>query len=251
MEIHNSVVIITGASSGLGEATARLFAARGAKVALVARSADALNHLTAELPGSLAIPTDMRDAHAIARMVATVYAHYQRIDVLINNAGQGMVSALEHTAIEQYRQLVELNLFGPLLAMQAVIPIMRTQGGGMIINVSSGSTKIAMVIPGIGAYHSTKCALNAITSNARAELAVDNIRVGIIYPGMMETAFGSHVLGVAPDWSHSTAGQSDSAPPMPPMLATETVAAGILDAVREEMAEQYLGQTWMDAGATH
>ncbi|PZR96701.1 MAG: NAD(P)-dependent oxidoreductase, partial [Candidatus Chloroheliales bacterium] len=123
MDIRNSVVIITGASSGLGEATARLFTAQGAKVALVSRSAESISRLASELPGSLAVPTDMRDANAIASMVADVYAHYKRIDVLINNAGQGMVSPLEHTDIGLYRQLVDLNPFGPLLAMQAVIPI--------------------------------------------------------------------------------------------------------------------------------
>ncbi|PZS05859.1 MAG: hypothetical protein DLM69_00595, partial [Candidatus Chloroheliales bacterium] len=135
--------------------------------------------------------------------------------------------------------------------MQAVIPIMRAQGGGMILNVSSASTKIPMYIPGIGAYNSTKYALNALTFTVRAELAADNIRVGIVYPGMMATNFAANALGVMPDWSHGSAESSPGLPVhMPALLTPEAVAAKILDAVKQELAEQYVDQAWPDTGIT-
>jgi len=237
MEIRDSVVIVTGASSGLGEALARLFAAQGAKVALVARSAAPLARLAASLPGALAAPTDLRDAAAIGRMVTQVQEHYGRIDLLINNAGQGMAGPLEHVDLAQYRQLMDLNLYAPLLTMQAVIPIMRAQGGGLILNISSGTTQIALHIPGLGAYSSTKYALNAISLTAQAELAADNIRVGTIYPGMMSTAFGAHMLGAAPAWLGGGPGGAVSLPAGAPLpVPPAAVAATILDAVRDEPA---------------
>src|SRR5215469_2050304 len=166
MEIRDSVVIITGASRGLGEATARLFASQGARVALVARSLDKLNRLASELPGSLALPVDLRDPTSIARMVAGVHTHYGHIDLLINNAGQGMHGFLEHTEVAQYRLLMDLNVYGPLLTMQAVIPSMRKQGGGMILNVSAPLARMPY-IPSLGAYASSKAALTLITLTAR------------------------------------------------------------------------------------
>lgn len=122
--------------------------------------------------------------------------HYGRIDVLINNAGRGMWNSAESTDLDQYRGMMELNVFGPLAAMQAVIPFMRKQGGGVIINISSGVSR--MFIPGLSAYASTKYALNAISLTARTELAADNIRVGIMLPGMTATDFGRNALGARP-----------------------------------------------------
>lgn len=238
MDMRDSVVIITGASAGLGEATARLFAGEGARVALVARSVDTLNRLAAALPGSLAVPTDMCDGAAIARMVTRVHAHYGRIDLLINNAGQASHGPVEHMDVARYRALMDVNLYGPLRAMQAVIPLMRAQGGGLIFNISTALTKLPLHLPGLGAYVSTKDALNALTLTARAELAADNIRVGVIYPGLMTTAFGTPAPTTADIWPGAPAGASGSPPPgAPAPEAPEAVAALILDAVRREPAE--------------
>ena len=161
MEIQDKVTLITGVSGGIGLATARLFAARGARVALAARSAELLEQLAVALPEALAIPTDMRDEAAVAAMVAAVDQRYGRLDVLINNAGLGMYAAVERTSLAQYRSLFELNVVGVLAAMQAVIPLMRRTGGGLIINISSGTTK--MILPGTGPYASTKHALNGLS----------------------------------------------------------------------------------------
>jgi NADP-dependent 3-hydroxy acid dehydrogenase YdfG len=254
MEIRDAVVIITGASAGLGEATARLCAREGARVALAARSADRLSRLAEELPGAVAVPTDLRDAGGVARMVAQVHAHYGRIDLLINNAGQGMIGPLERVALEQYRQLVDLNLYGPLLAMQAVIPILRAQGGGLILNISTPLTRLPAYIPGLGAYTATKTALNVLTLTARAELAADNIRVGIVYPGMLATDFGAHALVAEPGQPHGAAAAPAShLAGAPPRERPEAVAAMILEAVRDEPAEYYasafLGETQHGAAA--
>lgn len=240
MELRNTVVIVTGASMGLGEATARLLAGEGARVALVARSADTLARLTAELPDSLALTTDLRDAAAIGRMAAAVQDQYGRIDVLINNAGQAMHGPIEQVDVAQYCRLLDLNLYAPLLAMQAVIPIMREQAGGMILNVSSLLTTLKMYLPGLGAYEATKHALNVITLTARAELAADNIRVGLIYPGMMATEFGAHALAASSE-PRGDAGQGPmripGGAPLPDV--PEAVAAKILEAIKTEAAEQF------------
>ena len=108
MDIRDKVVLITGASSGIGRAAAELFAAQGAKVALAARSADRLAELAERLPGALAVPTDMLDEAAVAQMVRTTQDHYGRIDVLVNNAGRGMHVPVLQAGLEDYRQLLEL-----------------------------------------------------------------------------------------------------------------------------------------------
>jgi short-subunit dehydrogenase len=228
MEIQGRVVIVTGASAGIGLATARLFAQQGAKVALAARSADVLEQIAAELPDALVMPTDMRDGAAVARMVSAVQQHYGRIDVLINNAGQGMHVPIEQIDLEQYRALLELNVVSVIGAMQAVIPIMRQQGGGVIINISSGLSK--RIIPHVGPYASTKYALNALTLTARLELAPDNIRVGLMLPGMTATDFIKNAISYQPNPERQGGMPSDS---------PEHVAEKILEAVRTEEAEVY------------
>jgi NAD(P)-dependent dehydrogenase (short-subunit alcohol dehydrogenase family) len=240
MEIRDAVVIITGASQGPGEATARLFASQGARVALVARSLDKLNQLASELPGSLALAADLRDPTSIVQMVAGVHAHYGRIDLLINNAAQGMHGFLEQTEVAQYRLLMDLNVYGPLLTMQAVIPHMRKQGGGMILNVSAPLARMPY-IPSLGAYASSKAALTIITLTARAELAADNIRVGVIYPGMMATEMHRHLLPASTMRPATVAWEAGGDLPAgaPGREAPDAVATKILEAAQQEIAEQY------------
>jgi NADP-dependent 3-hydroxy acid dehydrogenase YdfG len=229
MDIANKVVLITGASGGIGLATARLFAQKGAKLALAARSAEKLELIVADLPEAMALPTDMRDGHAVRRMVEQAQQHYKRIDVLINNAGQGMHVPIEKMDIQQYRSVFELNVVSVIEAMQAVIPIMRAQGGGVIVNISSGTSKA--VFPGVGPYASTKYALNSITLTARQELAGDNIRVGLVHPGITATDFHNNLAnGQWNSAGRSRAMQADT---------PEYVAEKILEAVQTEAAEVY------------
>jgi short-subunit dehydrogenase len=239
MEISGKVVLITGASAGIGQATARRFAAAGAKVVLVARSAEPLQNLAAEIRAHgnevLVRPTDMRDLNDIPRMVAEAYAHFGRIDILINNAGQAVAGTVADLNIEDFRAVLELNVMGPLRAMQSVIPFLRKGGGGIIINVSSMVSK--MFLPGLAGYAATKSALNTISGTARLELAPENIRVITMYPRMTATNFGENSIGN----KQMRQRQRESAPRAEIVVDTaEQVAAKIVEAARAEPAEQYM-----------
>ena len=233
MKLQGAVVIVTGASSGIGAATARLAAGRGAKVVLAARRAERIAALAAELPGAIAVQTDMRDPGQVRRLVDAALDRFGRVDVLVNNAGQGLHVPLEHVRLEDLRAVTELNVYAPLLAMQAVIPPMRKQGGGAIVNVSSMTSR--MVLPGAGAYAATKSALNMLSQVARRELAADGIVVSTVYPAVTDTEFhqslaaGSRVGGGA--WAP---------PPHPP----EMVAEAILGVIESGEEEALLKQDW-------
>ncbi len=226
MNITNTTIIVTGASAGIGEATARLLSQKGARVALVARSPAKLAALEKELPSSLAVVADMSKPTDIQHMIATVQKHFGRIDTLINNAGQGLYGPLERIDLNDYAAVWHLNVVGPLVAMQSVIPIMRAQGGGSIINISSMVSKNA--IPNLGGYASTKYALNALSLTARAELAPDNIVVTLVHPGMTATDFGKN--------SRRASGMEHMVPrnrvTMPTPDSAELVAEKILEALQ-------------------
>ena len=228
MEIKDSVVIVTGASSGIGEYTARNLARAGAKLVLAARSADKLAMLSSELPGSIAVPTDMMDTAAVNDMVARTIAEFGRVDVLINNAGQGMRSALEEFNLADLRYLLELNVVSVVAAMQQVIPPMRSQGGGLILNISSMLS--TMNRPRLSGYACTKHALNNISRTARQELAADNIRVCLFLPRITGTDFGMNTRG------HDQYDSRAGAPGMP-VDSVEDVAAAIVEQIRSEAEE--------------
>src|SRR5512136_830959 len=136
VDIRNKVVVVTGASGGIGLATARAAAAAGAKVVLAARSGDQLMELAEALRRegheALAVPTDMRRQCDVTQLVETAWQRYGRIDVLINNAGQAVAGTVADLDLDHFRQVIELNMFGPIYAMQASLPKMRAQGGGLI-----------------------------------------------------------------------------------------------------------------------
>src|SRR4051812_49024840 len=129
MDIKDKIVIITGASEGIGLATALLLASRGAKIVLAARSGEKLCEIAKELPDALAIATDMRNRQDIQTLFGQTMLRYGRIDILINNAGQGIYGPIEHIDVDEYRSVMELNVFAVMEAMQQAIPIMREQGG--------------------------------------------------------------------------------------------------------------------------
>ncbi len=197
MEIKNKIVIVTGASEGIGLALARHLSNKGASVVLAARSEDTLRRLEKELPNSLAVRTDMRKPADIKNLVEQALKRYGRIDILVNNAGRGIYGPVETVDIDQYKEVMELNLFAAVRAMQDVIPIMRKQGGGIIVNISSMVSK--NYFPGLAAYASTKYALNAISLTARQELARDNIVVSVFHPKMTATRFGVNAFNARRD----------------------------------------------------
>lgn len=192
MKIKDRVIIVTGASSGIGQATALLLAEKGAKVALVARSQKQLEKIAKELPHSLVVPTDMSKSEDIKKMVKKVRQHYGKIDVLINNAGQGYDAPVENINLDTFYTIFNLDVVGPLVAMQQVIPLMRKQGRGVIINISSGTA--LMYLPNMGAYSSFKRALGGLSLTAYEELRDDNIHVGVVYPYITKTKFEKNTI---------------------------------------------------------
>ncbi|MGA2911684.1 MAG: SDR family oxidoreductase [Candidatus Levyibacteriota bacterium] len=240
MNIQGKVAIVTGASSGIGLATAQLLSKNGAKVALAARSLSKLQKISKQLQDSLVIQTDMSNEKQIKAMVAKAFKHFGRIDILVNNAGRGYDASVQETNSDTFRELFNLDVVGPLTAMQAVIPIMQKQGGGSIINISSGTA--LMVLPNMAAYSSLKRALAQISLTAREELKDDKISVGVVYPYITLTDFEKNTLKSKPqkqeqDWS------SDDPNFKPPDTA-EYVAEKILEGIETGAAEIYV-HDWM------
>ena len=234
MKVKDKVVIVTGASEGIGAALAKLLSANGAKVVLAARQADVLKKMGSELPNSLAVPTDMRKPEDIVSLIKKTIGHFGRIDLLVNNAGQAQYGPVEKVDLEGYQSIVELNVYGPLRAMQAVIPQMRKQGGGMILNISSMVSK--QYIPNLGSYASTKYALNALSLTARKELEKDKIVVSVFHPRMTATNFGKNATGARMFEDRSSSSfRSDM-----PIDSAEAVAAKILTQIGSEEAESMM-----------
>jgi short-subunit dehydrogenase len=198
MDFTGKTVIVTGASSGIGEATARALHAAGAQPVLAARRAGRLAALSRELGGALAVPTDMTDPAQLHGLVKTTLDRHERIDGLVNNVGAGLHAPLAEVDPAEYLKILNLNVVSLLAMTQAVLPAMREQGFGRIVNISSGTTR--MVRPGDGAYAATKSAVNMLSAVFRAELASDGIAVSLLLPSMTATEFGNGMfqLGVAP-----------------------------------------------------
>ncbi|MGA7955112.1 MAG: SDR family oxidoreductase [Gloeobacterales cyanobacterium] len=187
-KIEGHVIIITGASLGIGAATAKLLATQGAKLVLAARSVDKLEQLAAELKAeSLVVPTDMTEGADLENLVAKTLEHYGRIDGLVNNAGHGQYGPLELLTEEAIRRQFEVNVIGLLLLTQKVIPTMRAQGKGRIVNISSLSGLVAL--PFSGLYHGSKFALEGLSDSLRMELAPFGIQVSLVEPGPVKTDF--------------------------------------------------------------
>jgi len=197
---ENKTVIITGASSGIGEAAARRFYESGSRVALVARSADRLHALAMEMGGStdrvLVAPADISEKGAAQRLVEQTLQRFGSVDILINNAGRGLFAAVGAIDEADLHHLFEVNLFGPLYLIQAALPVMKKQGAGIIVNVSSIVGQVAT--PMSGGYCATKFALGALSDSLRMDLRGSGVKVVTVYPGATNTAFVANVLGTTP-----------------------------------------------------
>lgn len=189
------VIIITGASSGIGRATALALTRERATVVLIARRKPLLTELEEEirkLGGRAAsMVLDLQQREHIEAMIRSTKENFGRIDVLINNAGFGFFGTVENTPASVVREIFDLNFAAPLLASQLVIPIMRAQGSGHIINVSSVAGKRGLPLSGI--YCATKFALNGISEALRLELKDSGIDVSIINPAATHTEFFEHI----------------------------------------------------------
>jgi short-subunit dehydrogenase len=194
-KLQDQVVIITGASAGIGEASARMLARQGAIIVLAARRKERLDQLKGEIEAAggraLAIAADITDVAGRERLVSETLAAFGRIDALVNNAGYGQRGPIEMVPVEAIRENFETNLFSLIALTQLVIPIMRKQASGRIVNISSVAGRIARPLSSV--YDATKHALEAISDGLRGELAPFGIQVVIIEPGFIITEF----LGVA------------------------------------------------------
>ncbi|HZR58677.1 MAG TPA: SDR family NAD(P)-dependent oxidoreductase [Terriglobales bacterium] len=195
MDIFGKVVVITGASMGIGEAIAKIFADHGATVVLlsrdVARSETARSRI-GHPERTLALACDVRHREEIDRVIGIVIRNFHRIDVWINNAGQGLMDSIDGVDMAACREIFETNLFGTIAAMQAVAPTMKQQSSGAIINISSVAGHIP--VPFMGVYSATKFAMNAIGKASRVELRKYGINVLTVCPGYVRTDFGANAL---------------------------------------------------------
>jgi short-subunit dehydrogenase len=195
LELSGKVVVITGASMGIGEAIARIFADGGASVVLLSRDAERADAARGRIGPSertLALACDVRNREEIDRVVGLTLHHFQRIDVWINNAGHGILDSVTNVDMAACRETFETNFFGAVEAMQAVIPVMKQQGSGTIINISSVAGHIP--VPFHAVYGATKFAMNAIGKAARIELKSSGINVMTVCPGYVRTAFTPNAI---------------------------------------------------------
>jgi len=230
--ISDKVIIVTGASSGIGRATAAALAHERAKLVLVARRENMLSSLAEEVKtaGGTAfiLPLDLRQRDHVKQMVHSTQNRFGRIDVLINNAAFGYYGSVENTPADVVREIFDLNFESPLFASQLVIPIMRAQGSGHIINVSSVAGKRGLPLSGI--YSATKFALNGISEAMRVEMQGSGIEVSIINPPATRTEFGANIR------------QGDVTARFKPMgrvQSAEEVAAAIVQCIKKPKAEVY------------
>jgi short-subunit dehydrogenase len=195
MDLAGKVVAVTGASMGIGEAIAQIFADQGASVVMLSRDAgrvEAARGRVGRAERTLAMACDVRHREDVDRVIGLTLHHFKRIDVWVNNAGHGLLDSVAQMEMAACREMFDTNLFGAVGAMQAVIPVMRQQGGGTIINISSVAGHIP--IPFHAAYSATKFALNAMGKAAGVELKKDGIHVLTVCPGYVRTAFGENAV---------------------------------------------------------
>ncbi len=236
------VVIVTGASGGIGEATARYFAARGWAVVLAARSADKLARIASAIDAAggtaLAVPVDVTVPEARARLVDSTIGTFGRIDALVNNAGLGMSGTIATMSLDDLDYVFRVNVLAPIALMQAVVPQMRLQGGGVVVNVSSISE--AIPVPYMGGYGASKAALGYMNNAAAVELHRDRIAVVKVLPGLTTSDFDSNLLESGTGLSlEQLLAKADFVRAMP----SERVAAAIWDAVRTRKHRRILTLT--------
>ena len=195
MRLQGKVAVITGASMGIGEAIAKRFVQEGASVVLSSRDltrAEAARQRIGHTQQTRAVACDVRKRSDIDSLVLAALDRYARIDIWVNNAGFGMQDSVASMSMKACRDLFETNLFGAIECMQAVVPLMRQQGGGAIVNISSVVGYISL--PYQAAYSASKHAMNAIGHAARVELQKDGIHVMTVCPGYIPTGFQQNLV---------------------------------------------------------
>lgn len=207
-QLEDKVAIVTGASSGIGEATAIALSAAGAKVTIAARRSDRLaaveerikqvaiiHHSSTNGNTVLSITADLADEAQVNEVVNKTQAEFGRVDILVNNAGVMLLGMIGGANTEDWRRMININVLGLMYATHAVLPIMKAQGGGHIVNVSSVAGRVANA--GTGVYNATKWAVGAFSESLRKEVYQNKIRVTIIEPGLVATELPQHITDSA------------------------------------------------------
>ncbi len=233
-DLPNASIVLTGASSGIGRATARAFAERGARLTLAARRDEVLDEVVEEcraLGGeAIGVPTDVTDAAAVRALARAAEGTWGRIDVWINNAGVGAVGRFDAVPLELHRRVIEVNLMGALHGAHAAIPVFRRQGEGVLINNISMGAWAPM--PYAAAYTASKFGLRGLAASLRQELAEQpHIHVCGVFPAMIDT----------PGVEHGANLSGRNIDPGPYLYAPERVAEAIVGVARRPRAEVAVG----------
>lgn len=197
-QLKGKVAIVTGASSGIGEATAIALSAAGAKVAIAARRADRLDALAQKIQAGgdvLPITADVADEAQVRDLVSKTRDRWGQVNILINNAGVMLLGNIDGANTEDWRRMMNVNVLGLMYATHAVLPLMKAQGSGHIVNISSVAGRVANA--GTGVYNASKWAVNAFSESLRKEVYTNHIRVTIIEPGLVDTELPTHVTDPA------------------------------------------------------
>lgn len=233
MRLEGRTAIITGASSGIGQATAAEFVENRVDVVLASRNRKKLEALALDLvsfPGrTLVVPTDVTDRLAVEALVRKTVEEFGRVDILVNNAGAGLFAPIAGGNPDNMRRLFEVNFWGAVNCMQAAVPYMQTQRRGHIVNVASIAAKVTP--PYMGIYSATKFALSAISDALRLELAGSGIGVSTIYPGLTQTSFMENMT------------QELEVPAIPPVarfVGSDAVARRIVQSIRLGLRDAYI-----------
>ncbi|MGZ6392424.1 MAG: SDR family NAD(P)-dependent oxidoreductase [Ktedonobacterales bacterium] len=230
-KLAGKVALVTGASSGIGEATALALAAEGARVAIAARRMERLDELAKRIQEqggeALALEIDVTDEAKAREMVDRTRKQWGRLDILVNNAGVMLLGPITGARVDDWQRMINLNLLGLMYATHEALPIMQKQGSGHIVNVSSVAGRVARA--GSGGYNATKWGVNAFSEALRQELAQrkEHIRVTLIEPGMVATELASHITN-----EQARRGLEERARTTTP-LQPEDISAAILYAVTQ------------------
>ncbi|MEU8888222.1 glucose 1-dehydrogenase [Streptomyces sp. NPDC048442] len=204
MTLEGKVVVVTGAGRGQGAAEARLFAEAGARVVVTDIREEEGREVVKSLDGKgLFVRHDVADAASWAEVTAAAREAFGRIDALVNNAALWRTASVEEETQENFEALIRVNLLGPFLGIQAVLPALKEAGGGSIVNVSSTAGLVG--IPGHAAYGSTKFGLRGLTRSSALDLAKYGVRVNSVHPGAIDTPMIAATAGR--DWSHLPLGR--------------------------------------------
>jgi len=233
-KLQDAVVVITGASSGIGRATALEFAGRGASVVLAARSEHTVREVATECERlgaqALDVPTDVTDEQAVQRLARQAIEHFGRIDVWVNDAAVTLFGRFGEEPPDAYRRVIETNLFGAIHGARAVLPYFREQGSGVLINLSSISARVPQ--PYTSAYSLTKSGIASLSESLREELLdVKDIHVCTVLPATIDTPIFQHAANYT--------GRAVQA--MPPVYPVEQVARAIVKCAQKPQREVVVG----------